>query len=336
MGLIPGSDTGQERLTIEAYETIDCTGSAVSTFIAQSNPEKLSYTFKIDTGGGGGGTDGGADALGSTESSVGASAAPPVFKGYTEMTLDFDIIADATGIVPVPTGMEDYFGTDKAPSIRKYLDLLQKTVYSYQEKTHGPPYLKLIWGKVFPNSNTKAEDSPPAIYKGMIESYTVEIILFSLTGEPIKATIKLVIKSLIAPDAKPLGQSPDLTHHIPIKYGDKMSKHCNDIYGRFDTRVCSAVAEYNNMIDWELQDRVGKILTFPSIHILNDLYIKKREDLAKQEKIKKAGHQETHYEFMEDLVGEKKAKQYFKNHPYDPNQPFEEWRTTQKNTTGIL
>lgn len=306
MSIIPGSDSGQERLKIKAHTKIDCSDKATDalTFIAQTNPEKISYTFKIDKGGG----EGGDSQISMTESAAGNSAAPPVFKGYTEMTLKFDIIADATGIVPVPEGMESLFGTDKAPSIRMYLERLQDVVYAYQKESHGPPYLSLEWGKVFPDAANSS--SKTAIYKGMLNSYTVDIELFSIKGEPIKAKISLEIDSLIDPAAKPLGNSPDLTHHIPITFGDKMTMHCNKIYGRYDAQICSAVAEYNNMIDWNLQSMAGKTLTFPSIHLLNEKYL----DVFKGQEPKelKLFNKKSEYEQMVSLVGEKKAKQYFK------------------------
>jgi len=299
MGLLPGSDSGQERLKIEAYEKIDCTGTAVSTFIAQTNPEDLTYSFSL------GDADEG-------ETAVGNSAAPPVFPGYFGTEMNFKIFADATGIVPIPEELKskNLFGTDKAPTIKPYLDLLQNTVYSYQEASHGPPYLKLIWGKIFPNNNTKNEESLPAVYKGQLISYDVKLLLFSTKGEPIRAEINLKIKSLIAPDAKPLGQSPDLTHYIPITFGDKMTMHCNKIYGRYDAQICAAVSEYNNMIDWNLQNMAGKTLTFPSIHLLNEKYLDAFKD--QEPKQVKLFNKKSEYEQIVSLVGEKKAKQYFK------------------------
>lgn len=310
MGLIPGSDSNQARLTIEAYEKIDCTGPVKSTFICQSNPEKLAYTFKIDKGGGEGGEES-KGSLGGGDSAAGNSAAPPVFKGYTEMTLKFDIIADATGIVPVPDGMEGMFGTDDAPSIKPYLDLLQNTLYSYQKESHGPPYLKMIWGNVFPDSSGADGEKKPAVYKGMLNHYDVEIELFSISGEPIKAKISIEIDSLIDPAAKPLGNSPDLTHNIPIQYGDKMTMHCNKIYGRYDSKICAAVAQYNTLIDWDLDGMTGKTLIFPSIHLLNELYLHDWEELERKNKEKNAGKVKSHFDFVQ-LVGQKKANQYFK------------------------
>lgn len=307
MGLLPGSDSGQERLKIESYEKIDCTGPVKSTFIAQTNPEDLSYTFSIggDDAGGGGDTQMGVIP-------PGVSAAPPIFPGYFNTDLDFKIYADATGIVPIPDELKtlNLFGTDSAPTIKPYLDLLQNTVYSFQEASHGPPYLKLIWGKIFPSSNTKNEESQPAVYRGQLTSYEVKLLLFSTKGEPIRAEINLKIKSLIDPAAKPLGQSPDLTHHIPINFGDKMTMHCNKIYGRYDAQICAAVAEYNNMIDWNLQSMAGKTLTFPSIHLLNEKYLDAFKD--QEPKAIKIFNKKSEYEQMVSLVGEKKAKQYFK------------------------
>lgn len=317
-GLFGGSDSGQERLTIESYKKIDLTGGAENTFIAQTNPQQIEYTFAIDSGGGeegSGGSKNGMTTSSAGRGATGKSAAPPIFKGYTQMSLDFLIKADATGILPVPKGMEKYFGTDKKPTIKPYLDLLQNTVYTFQKDSHGPPYLKLIWGNVFPDTSNQDQEKKPAIYKGQIESYKVTIKLFSLTGEPIKADINLKIKSLIAPDAKPLGNSPDLTHNITIGHSDKMTTHCQRIYGRHDTKICAAIAEYNSLPDWNLQRLAGQQMIFPSIHLLEKEYLHSYE-YAKTESF----FDKTEEQQIEQLVGRRKAKQYFK---LFPNKKFE-------------
>jgi hypothetical protein len=133
----------------------------------------------------------------------------------------------------------------------------------------------------------------------------VELLLFSKIGEPIKAKITLDIESEVPADLKPVGDSPDISHHINIGYGDKMTTHCNNIYGRYDSSICSAVAEYNNLIDWDLKE--GSQMVFPSIHLLNEKYL---DDFEVVEV--KPVSEETEYEQMVDLIGEKKAHQYFK------------------------
>jgi hypothetical protein len=110
---------------------------------------------------------------------------------------------------------------------------------------------------------------------------------------------------MISADARPMGNSPDITHHVDIGYGDKMTMHCDEIYGRFDSKICAAVAEYNNMIDWDLKQ--GTNMIFPSIHILNERYLDNYEDVEI-----KSVQDENEYEQMLDLIGEKKTKQYYK------------------------
>jgi len=249
-------------------------------------------------------------------STPGSSGPPVVFSGYNEMKLILVFHADATGIVPVKKGMEDQFyiggaGTDKAkvPSIRKHLVLLQNTVYGFDPEIHGPPYLKLVWGNIFPSTTNNNDETKPAIFKAILEKCDVHLALFSLQGEPVKAKITLTLKSIIAPDARPMGNSPDITHHIDINHGDKMTMHCLKIYGRYDSKICSAVAEYNNLIDWNLKP-MSKMV-FPSIHLLNQDYLDNYEEME----IKPVG-EESEYQQMVELIGEKKAKQHFKAFPF--------------------
>ena len=340
MGILSGSDSTIERLIITAHKKIDCSdsASAKTTFQVQVNPEKLEYEFAVQTVGSEGGK--GSSGLNTT----GASAPVSGFKGYNKMIMRFDFHADATGILPIDKKIREQFlikdsGDDNAekntPSIRPHLDLLQNVVYGYEAELHSPPYLKLVWGNIFPDSSTDNKEKKSAVFKGMLKSCRVELLLFSLKGEPVKAKITLEIESAMDPDARPLGNSPDITHNIAINYGDRMTTHCNEIYGRFDAKICSAVAQYNNMIDWDLQPMVGKKLIFPSIHLLNEMYIEDWEQLEAKEKEQTAGNVETHYDYMVDLIGEKKAKQYFKTFDHDPNQPYEEWLQAKNKTKGF-
>jgi hypothetical protein len=297
-----GSDSTIERLKIISHKLIDCTDPEVSTFIVQVNPEKMEYSYGIESVGSGDETD----------SAVGAGAPPSGFKGYSKMSLNFEFYADATGIVPVAEALEDQFSIDGTktgkPSIRKHLNLLQNTVYGFNPEIHGPPYLEFVWGNIFPGTGNDDTEEKPAIFKGTLKECKIELLLFSLSGEPVKAKISLQIDSEIAPEARPLGNSPDITHHIDVGYGEKMTMHCNEIYGRYDSKICSAVAEYNNLIDWDLKQ--GAAMVFPSIHMLNEKYL---DDYADVEV--KHICEETEYEQMVDLIGEKKTKQYFKMFP---------------------
>jgi hypothetical protein len=292
-GTIPGSDNGLSMLSIESHATIDCNGSASETLYLQTNPEKLSYSFSIQ------------DGEDRETNADGASAPPPVFTGYEEMDLQFEFYADATGIVPIGKNNSDKI-TTSPPSIKKYLSHLQTVLYGFEPETHGPPYLKLLWGNVFPNSNNEP-GKQASVFKARLKSCNVDIILFSLKGEPVRAKITLQLKSIIAPEAKPLGNSPDITHMIDVKYGDKLSTICNDIYGRYDTKIMRSIAEYNSMVGFFLKP--GSQLIFPSIHLLEEEYLSKYESDDKPD-TKEAPLSE--YKKMAQLIGEQKAAQYFR------------------------
>lgn len=308
MSFFSGSDDGIARLVITSHKKLDCTDAESSTFEVQMNPENVEYSFGIKD------PDGGSDSkenAGGLTGTPGSSGGPPaVFQGYNKIVLDFKFYADATGIVPIKEAMkEQFYISDSTPSIRKHLDLLQNTVYGFEPEIHGPPYLKLVWGNIFPDTSNDNKEKKTAVFKATLESCTVKIVLFSLKGEPVKAEINLKLKSEIAPEARPMGNSPDITHHIDINHGDKMTMHCEQIYGRYDSKICSAVAEYNNLIDWNLKPKAKMV--FPSIHLLNQEYLDHYEEMEI-----KPVNEESEYEQMVELIGEKKTKQHFKAFPF--------------------
>ncbi|MFK7798811.1 MAG: hypothetical protein AB8E82_15275 [Aureispira sp.] len=314
---LSGSDANIQRLIITSHRLRDCSDDVPDDqvgkrrFKVQVNPEKLKYSF---------GYEGVGEKKGETESGLAPpGGAGPVsgFTAYNKMEMKFEFWADATGILPIEDGMEGEFKDNSgAPSIRSHLQKLQSVVFGFDEEIHGPPYLKLVWGKVFPNSSTQGGEKNPSVFKAMLKNCDVEIMLFSLTGEPVKAKITLDLVSQMAPEERPLGKSPDLTHYYDVIEGDKMTTYCNTIYGRFDSKICSAVAEYNNMIDWKLKG--GTKMTFPSIHMLEDKYLEDYEevDIIPLE-------QETEEDQMMALIGEKRAQQYYKTFPNKNIKGFE-------------
>jgi hypothetical protein len=312
MGFFSGSDDTLVRLVITSHKKLDCTDDKMYEFEVQTNPENIEYSFGVKDPSGGTASGDKTDLSGTPGSSGGP---PAVFQGYNKMGLDFKFYADATGIVPVKDTdvMKKQFFTTvdgkDVPSIRNHLVLLQNTVYGYEPEIHGPPYLKLVWGNIFPSTSNANDETQAAVFKASLESCTVKIVLFSLAGEPVKAEINLKLKSELAPEARPLGKSPDITHHVDISHGDKMTMHCERIYGRYDSKICSAVAEYNNLIDWNLKAKSKMV--FPSIHLLNQDYLDNYEEMEI-----KPVNDESEYEQMVELIGDKKTKQHYKAFPF--------------------
>jgi hypothetical protein len=189
-----------------------------------------------------------------------------------------------------------------------------------------------VWGKVFPDFST--DQAKSAIFKATLKKCDVDIKLFSLSGEPVRAQITLTLDSAIAPDARPLGNSPDITHNIDIMYGSKMTTICKEIYGRHDSKICAAVANYNGMVNCDLQKHTGERLVFPSIHLLNDEYLEEWDKLEQDQKKESANKVMTHYDHKVDLIGKKRADQYFKTMGLDKNEPYEDWRARRNRNKG--
>ncbi len=310
-----GSDSEMSRLTITSHHMGDCSDAVPKddkkrTFVVQVNPEKLKYSFGMTPVG---------EEEGGTASSMntpGGSAPVDGFKAYNKMEMNFKFYADATGILPIHPDRKAEFMKGEKPSIRNHLNKLQSVVYGYEPEIHGHPYLKLVWGEIFPDTSNMTGESNPAVFKGILKDCSIELNLFSLSGEPVKAEINLTITSKIEPDARPLGKSPDLTHYYDITEGDKMTTYCNRIYGRYDSKICAAVAEYNNMIDWKLPG--GTKIIFPSIHMLNDKYLNDYEEVE----IESIADQSEEKQ-MRELIGDKRANQYYKTFPNRSIKNFE-------------
>jgi hypothetical protein len=330
---------------IRAHTKVDCSDEPSEkdekkVFIAQVNPEKMEYEFGYKSLNSSDKSKSSEDEMGTN--AVGTPAPPPGFQGYKSIGMTFDFLADATGILPIPEDLKGEFEGEggglfggKPPSIRKHLDRLKNVIYGENKEIHGPPFLSILWGKVMPDSKN-GEDAQGGVFKCTLDKCKIEVLLFSASGEPIKAKISITVNSLVSPDAWQTRNSPDVTHSIPVQYGDKMTVHCKEIYGRYDSNICAAIADYNGLVDWDLQEHVGKKLTFPSIHMLNELYLENWKDLEKQQKKEEAeAAEETHFERKVKLIGRNRAKQYFKTFGYDPDEPYSTWRARRDETKGL-
>lgn len=323
-----GSDANMVRMEINSYKMIDLSGDKVGTFKLQTNPENISYSFGVEDDRESGDTKGG-----DLTPPIGAAAPPTAFKGFQKMGLTFKFYADATGIIPIPEEIKGEFDNGGKPSIRKHLQNLKDTVFSYQAESHGPPFLEFIWGEVFLNTSSKPGEEA-AVFKATLKKCDIKILLFSLSGEPVRAEITLEVESATAAVAHPPKNSPDVTHNIDIQYGSKMTTICKGIYGRYDSKICAAIAEYNGLVNCDLNNQTGKKLVFPSIHLLNDEYLDEWDKLEKEQKKAEAEKVLTHYEHKVDLIGKKRANQYFKTMGLDKEEPYAVWRARRNRNKG--
>ncbi len=216
------------KVVIEAYEMADFTklvkvdGKDGKIMLPLVSLDSLKQSFKIKWGG--------------DESGTAAGASAPVvnFIGYDFETadLELDVIVDATGIFR-PEQKDDHLDLinyDK-PNVGPYVTMLKKIVYGFGTEAHQPPYLKLVWGTIFGPAETGVENGgTPGCYKGVLKSMEVDYKLFSVSGNPVRADIKLTIKPFMNAVTAPGVASPDLTHIIEIKHGDNLTKLSKQVY----------------------------------------------------------------------------------------------------------
>lgn len=226
-----------QKLTIEAYETIDCTGKSTGNIELQVNPEKLNFVYAISWEGGG--TEDGPDNGGAVGESIKILNAPSY--DFPEFEIPTFII-DATGVLPAPGKIVLEEGG--MPSVLPYITEMKKICYNYIEKIHGPPFVKITWGKIMPAS-ANAQDQVDGVFKGRLISMTVDFILFGSEGNPVRAEIQMKFKSAVNPETRPTGNSPDLSHLIEVKYGDNLPKLCKDVYG--SPEFFLQIAKINNL-----------------------------------------------------------------------------------------
>jgi len=228
-----------EKLTIEAFKTIDCKGEALGKIILQVNPEKISFKYDISWGESSGG--------GNQEAGGAAGESIEILKSPTYKFPDFDIptfIVDATGVLPVPTDLGFKLLEGEEPSVLPYITALKKICYNYVDKIHGPPFVKITWGKIMPSSSN-AQGQVDGVFKGRLKSMNVEFTLFGASGNPVRAEISLNFGSAVNPETRPTGNSPDLTHLIEVKFGDNLPALCKDIYG--SPEFFLQIAKVNNL-----------------------------------------------------------------------------------------
>lgn len=148
----------------------------------------------------------------------------PSYKTYGEKNIQLEFILDTTGVVPNTSGKN-------LPDIIKQL---QNTVYTYVGDSHQPPFIKVIWGTLS--------------FQGRAADLDIEYTLFSPSGLPLRAKVKLQIKLYISNKTQELEKgknSPDLSHLITVKAGDTLPGLCMQIYN--STIYCVEVARINKL-----------------------------------------------------------------------------------------
>ncbi len=192
------------KMKIFAFEKDDYSGSPYSIFEMQVNPSSIKLGKGIEQ---------------KKEKILGSANESKKYTEHNGMTLNFDVLLDATGII-------------STVDIKEEIEKLEKTVYTLNSATHQPNYVKINWGDF--------------IFKGVLTSLNYEYTLFSSEGKPLRVKISFTFRDHMKREEAVKvenKQSPDLSRLITFKSGESIPFWCDKIYG--DPSYCTDVARYN-------------------------------------------------------------------------------------------
>jgi nucleoid-associated protein YgaU len=230
---MPAAATAEKtRLTMTRYTISDSGTTSLDSSIAFTvllNPADIKHARSISY---------------DKKKSLGQPAVDPKFSAVEPEKLDFALVLDGTGAVPLGA-------TETLLDVKTQLDKLNRVVYQYDGSRHEPGHVRLLWGTL--------------IFFGRMESMTVHYTLFKPGGDPLRAKVDLAFVGAMSKAETELVSnlsSPDLTHVVDVLQGDTLPLLCNRIYG--DPGYYLDVARINGLTHFRELTPGGK-LRFPPL-----------------------------------------------------------------------
>ncbi|MFT5822747.1 MAG: hypothetical protein ACI8ZM_004004 [Crocinitomix sp.] len=218
---------GLQLLRIMAYEDEEFQNSFKGKpYTVMINPEALKWDRSVEY---------------NTKQSPDSSSASQKYRSTPSEKLSFDIVIDCTGIVD-----------SKRVDLTAEINLLEKTVYTYNGKIHRPNFVKVQWGKNL-------------MFKGVLTTFDTSYSLFKPDGSPLRAKVSLAFSEYISPSTvkkEDKKESPDVTHLVNVVEGDTLPGLCQKIWN--DNSYFVQVAEYNGLNKFRNLKGVKNLL-FPPI-----------------------------------------------------------------------
>lgn len=177
----------------------------------------------------------------------GSNGPSPEFNKVGRESISFDLIFDATGVIPPPIP-----GTPlPADGVAGLIDTFTKLTTTVNGDIHRPNYLKLSWAQLQ--------------FQCVLSKLNITYTLFKPDGTPLRA--KLAVTFLSYSSEKQLAaegnfHSPDVTHLVTVLAGDTLPALCHRIYG--SSTYYLKVAEFNALPSFR-QLRPGMQLVFPPL-----------------------------------------------------------------------
>lgn len=221
------------KLTITAYSDPNFTTKVTGTtnpFTAWINPSSYSYNKQICY---------------NDRQAQGSPGPSPEFNRISGEEVSFELIFDATGVIPVPTG-QSY--TNGVSDILQQFTTLTATVNG---NIHSPNYLIIGWAQLQFNC--------------VLSSVRIDYTLFMPDGTPLRAKVAVTFKSYTSEtklSQTTKNSSPDMTHMVTVIAGDTLPNLCHRIYG--DSGYYKGIAKLNGLIGFR-DLAPGTRLLFPPL-----------------------------------------------------------------------
>jgi Contractile injection system tube protein len=155
-------------------------------------------------------------------------------------SISFKVLFDDTGVIEGTTnGVTD--------QINKFMDLC----YRYHGEDHQPNKVVIVWGELQ--------------FKLCLNSANVVYKLFSPEGKPLRAELECNFSEYKEKkeEQKESGKkSPDVSHVIEVKAGDRLPSLCKKVYR--NARLFPEIARINGITDFRRLEP-GTKLFFPSL-----------------------------------------------------------------------
>ena len=230
-----------QKMKLVAYTDVQFNTKAGLEYEVLINPESYSLTYGTEV---------------NQKGTQGSSESTTSFNKRSPQSLTFKFIFDGTGVVKRGGGAllsglaVPGLPADK-PDVVQDFENFKKVVYNYNDSTHQPRYVQLLWG--------------PLLYNCQLTRMTISFKLFKPDGTPIRAEADCTFQGMI--DEEKLAavenrKSPDLTHIRTAIDGDTLALLCYREYG--DSKYYYQVARINGLTDFK-QLQPGMKLIFPPI-----------------------------------------------------------------------
>ncbi len=222
------------KMTITAYSDPSFTtkvSTVTNPFTVWINPASYSYKQTISY---------------NDRQAQGSSGPSPEFNRVADEEISFDLMFDATGVIPPPGGQTSY-SHGVADGISQFMALAA----TMNGGIHSPNYLILAWAQLQ--------------FQCVLTSMNINYTLFMPDGTPLRAKMAAVFQSYtserqLAKEAKKA--SPDMTHLVTVTAGDTLPLLCYQIYGASGYYL--KVARHNRLLDFRALVP-GTQLVFPPL-----------------------------------------------------------------------